>query len=80
MRLESYWRLRFCAPAARPGEFQDDLKARRARMMEHLGSNTLFVLQSAPAKVYSKDIDYEYHQDNNFYYLTGIDQEDSTWS
>ncbi len=66
------------APAARPGEFQDDLKARRARMMEHLGGNTMFVLQSAPPKVYSKDIDYEYHQDNNFYYLTGIDQEDST--
>src|SRR5882672_8581269 len=65
-------------PAARSGEFQDDLKARRARMMERLGSNTLLVLKSAPAKVYSKDIDYEYHQDNNFYYLTGVDQEDST--
>jgi Xaa-Pro aminopeptidase len=66
------------APAARSGEFQDDLKARRARMMDRLSGNTLFVLQSAPAKVYSKDIDYEYHQDNNFHYLTGIDQEDST--
>ena len=55
----------------------DDLKARRARLMERLGSDALFVAWSAPARLYSLDIDYEYRQDSNLLYLTGIDQEDT---
>jgi Xaa-Pro aminopeptidase len=63
-------------PAA-AGEFQDDLKGRRARVMARLGHDAMLVMWSAPAKVYSLDIDYEYRQDSNLYYLTGIDQEDT---
>ena len=53
----------------------DDLKARRARLMERLGPDALFVAWSAPTRLYSLDIDYEYRQDSNLLYLTGIDQE-----
>src|SRR5439155_24409556 len=60
------------------GEFQDDLKARRARAMERLGPESMLILWSAPTRVYSRDVDYEYRQDSNLYYLTGIDQEDTT--
>jgi Xaa-Pro aminopeptidase len=65
------------ASAARASEFSDDLKARRARMMERLGPETMLILFSAPVRQYSADITYEYHQDSNLYYLTGVTQ-DST--
>ena len=65
------------ATAARSSEFSEDLSARRARLMDRLGPDTMLVLLSAPARVYSGDIDYEYHQDSNLYYLTGITQEET---
>ena len=37
----------------------------------------MLVLLSAPPRVYSGDVDYEYRQDSNLYYLTGIDQPDT---
>jgi Xaa-Pro aminopeptidase len=58
----------------RASEFSDDLKARRARMMERLGADAVLVLWSAPPARYSRDIDYEYRQDSNLYYLTGMTQ------
>jgi Xaa-Pro aminopeptidase len=61
----------------RASEFSDDLTARRTRLMERLGPDTMLVLLSAPARVYSNDVDYEYRQDSNLYYLTGITQEDT---
>jgi len=59
------------------GPLQDDLKARRARVMEKLGPDSLAIFWSAPARVYSLDVDYEYRQDSNLLYLTGIDQEET---
>src|SRR5262245_58380247 len=53
---------------------QDDLKAGRARLMERLGPEALAIFWSAPVRVYSADVDYEYRQDSNLFYLTGIDQ------
>lgn len=64
------------APAI-ASELQDDLKARRARVMDRLGPDSILILWSAPVKVYSNDVDYEFRQDSNFYYLTGIDQPES---
>jgi Xaa-Pro aminopeptidase len=59
-------------------ELAADLKARRSRLMDALGPRAILLIQSAPAKTYSLDIDYEYRQDSNFYYLTGLDQPAST--
>jgi Xaa-Pro aminopeptidase len=56
------------------GELSDDLTARRARLMQQLGPEALFVIRAAPPRLYSLDVDYEYRQDSNFYYLTGITQ------
>jgi Xaa-Pro aminopeptidase len=58
-------------------ELSDDLSARRARLMERLGPDAMVVLFSAPERNYSLDVDYEYRQDSNFYYLTGIQQQNS---
>ncbi|MEZ5404233.1 MAG: aminopeptidase P N-terminal domain-containing protein [Bryobacteraceae bacterium] len=66
------------ALSALPSALSDDLAARRARAMEALGPKTLLLIQAAPERTYSLDIDYEYRQDSNFYYLTGIEQPAST--
>jgi Xaa-Pro aminopeptidase len=56
-------------------ELSDDLAARRRRVMERLGADAMLVMLSAPSRVYSLDVDYEYRQDSNLYYLTGLAQE-----
>src|SRR5262245_26879200 len=65
------------ATAVDASEFSDDLAARRARMMDRLGPEALLVLWSAPPRVYSLDVNYEFRQDSNLYYLTGLTQEDT---
>src|SRR5439155_17701943 len=64
-------------PSARASELSDDLAARRARVMNALGPDTMLVVWSAPPQRYSRDIDYEYRQDSDLYYLTGITQDDT---
>jgi Xaa-Pro aminopeptidase len=54
-----------------------DLAARRAAVMEALGPDAVLVLWSAPARVYSTDTNYEYRQESNLLYLTGLEQEDT---
>src|SRR5262245_27816646 len=65
------------AAAAGASELSDDLKARRARVMDKLGPDAIAILWSAPSVRYSLDVDYEYRQDSNLYYLTGIAQEET---
>ena len=57
--------------------YQDDLKARRARVAERLGPDAVAIFWSAPARVFSTDVNYEFRQESNLLYLTGIDQEDT---
>jgi Xaa-Pro aminopeptidase len=59
------------------GPLQDDLKARRGRAMERLGADALAIFWSAPERVFSHDVTYEFRQDSNLLYLTGIDQEET---
>jgi Xaa-Pro aminopeptidase len=65
------------ASAARGSELSLDLAARRARAMERLGPDAMLILWSAPTIRYSLDVDDEYRQDSNLYYLTGITQPDT---
>ncbi|MEO8522425.1 MAG: aminopeptidase P N-terminal domain-containing protein, partial [Acidobacteriota bacterium] len=65
------------AHAAGAAPLQDDLRARRAQVMDRLGPDAVAIFWSAPARIYSNDVDYEYRQDSNLLYLTGIDQEDT---
>ena len=84
MLARSWWAtlsvaaLMIALPAlAAGGPLQDDLAARRARVMEKLGPDALAIFWSAPTRVYSLDVDYEYRQDSNLLYLTGIDQQET---
>ena len=45
--------------------------------MERLGPEAMAIFWSAPTRVYSRDVDYEYRQDSNLLYLTGMDQEET---
>ena len=58
-------------------ELSDDLKARRGQLMQRVGQDAMLILWSAPAQRYSLDVDYEYRQDSNLYYLTGVAQVDT---
>ncbi len=58
-------------------QYLADLAARRAKTMAALGPETILIAWSAPTRVYSTDVDYEYRQESNLLYLTGIDQEDT---
>jgi Xaa-Pro aminopeptidase len=55
-----------------------DLRARRAATLAALGTDAALVLWSAPRRVYSTDTDYEFRQESNLLYLTGVDQPDTT--
>jgi Xaa-Pro aminopeptidase len=57
---------------------RDELKARRARLMDKLGAGSMAILWSAPARVYSRDVDYEYRQDSDLLYLAGVEQSETT--
>ena len=77
-RLGVAWLVVLLAAAlARASEFSDDLKARRSRVMDRIGADAMLILWSAPPQRYSLDVDYEYRQDSNLYYLTGLTQEDT---
>ncbi len=69
--------LSFCSLPAVAGELQEDLRARRARVMEQLGPHSMLILWSADLKNYSNDVEYEFRQDSNLYYLTAMEQDET---
>jgi Xaa-Pro aminopeptidase len=55
-----------------------ELASRRSRVAERIGPNSLLVLFSTEPRVYANDVDYEYRQENNLYYLTNLKQKGAT--
>ena len=55
----------------------DEFAERRARLLALMDTNSALVLYSGVGKVSSADETYPFEVNRNFYYLTGIDQEDS---
>ncbi len=55
-----------------------ELAARRARVAQSIGPKSALILFSAQPRVYAGDVDYEYRQENNFYYLTNLKQKRAT--
>ncbi len=55
-----------------------ELAARRSRVAESIGSDAILILFSAEPRVYTNDVDYEYRQENNLYYLTNLKQKNAT--
>lgn len=55
-----------------------DLVARRARLVQGLGPNSMLILHSAKPANRNGDVDWPYRQDDNLYYLTGIAEPETT--
>ncbi|MCA1593828.1 MAG: aminopeptidase P family protein [Acidobacteria bacterium] len=55
-----------------------ELAARRARVAEKIGPKAILVMFSAEPRVYTNDVDYEFRQENNLYYLTNLKQQGAT--
>ena len=49
-------------------------KNNRQQLREKLPNNSVAVYFSAPVRNRANDVDFEYHQDPNFYYLTGWEE------
>jgi Xaa-Pro aminopeptidase len=58
--------------------FRSDLAARRARVLGSFTADTVVVLSSAPPRVFSTDTNYEYRQESNLLYLTGLSEPNVT--
>ncbi len=66
------------APVFSDDERRAELTARRARVAEEIGPGAVLVLFSGEPRVYAGDVDYEFRQENNLYYLTQLKQEGAT--
>ena len=77
LRLAAVAAVAAAATTVHAGPLQDDLAARRSRLLAQLSPGTVAVVWSAPPRVFSLDVDYEYRQDSDLFYLTGLTQEES---
>ncbi|HEY6122990.1 MAG TPA: aminopeptidase P family protein [Pyrinomonadaceae bacterium] len=55
-----------------------ELAQRRSRVAQKIGSKAIMILFSTEPRVYTNDVDYEYRQENNLYYLTNLKQRGAT--
>ena len=55
-----------------------ELVGRRARVSQSIGEKGILILFSTEPRVYTNDVDYEYRQENNLYYLTNLKQKGAT--
>jgi Xaa-Pro aminopeptidase len=53
-------------------------KARREKFMSLLPPDSIAVLRSAPMRNMTNDVEYTYRPNSDFYYLTGVDEDDVT--
>src|SRR5437763_16458088 len=66
------------APVFKDEERVAELRARRERVAEKLGPSAILVMFGAEPRVYTNDVDYEFRQENNLYYLTALHQKGAT--
>jgi Xaa-Pro aminopeptidase len=57
---------------------QTELGKRRTEVRRRIGSGSIMIMMSAEPRIYTNDVDYPYRQENNFYYLTALKQENAT--
>ena len=50
---------------------------RRRQLMRMMGRDAIAILPSAPQRLRSRDVEYAYRQDSDFYYLTGFPEPES---
>jgi Xaa-Pro aminopeptidase len=68
------WKVAPAAPASWKRDRVADLTAHRKAVAEQVGDKGILILWAAEPRNYAADVDWPYRQENNFFYLTGIDQ------
>ncbi len=66
------------APVFDEAKRLEELAARRKRIAEAIGPKGLLIMFSAEPRVYTNDVDYQFRQENNLYYLTNLNQKRAT--
>jgi Xaa-Pro aminopeptidase len=66
------------APVFTEQERLAELGQRRARVAQSIGPKSLLILFSTEPRVYTNDVNYQYRQENNLYYLTNLKQQGAT--
>lgn len=66
------------APVFDQKERLAELAGRRMRVSRAVGPKGILILFSTEPRVYTNDVDYEYRQENNLYYLTMLKQKRAT--
>ena len=56
---------------------RDEFTKRRKTLMRMVGEDGIAILPSAPVRTRSRDVQYRFRQDSDFYYLTGFAEPDS---
>ncbi len=69
------WQLAPPAPVFSDAERQSELARRRSEVLKRMNEKSLQILFSAEPRLYTNDVDYPFRQENDLYYLTGINQE-----
>ncbi|MFN2577552.1 MAG: aminopeptidase P family protein [Pyrinomonadaceae bacterium] len=57
---------------------REELAVRRKHVAEAIGPNAMLVMFSAEPRLYTNDVDYAFRQENNFFYLTNLNQKGAT--
>ncbi len=55
----------------------EEFRKRREQLMRMVGKGGIAILPSAPVRVRSRDVEYRYRQDSDFFYLTGFAEPDA---
>ena len=56
---------------------EKEFAKRRKTLMRMVGEDGIAILPSAPVRTRSRDVEYRYRQDSDFYYLTGFAEPDA---
>jgi Xaa-Pro aminopeptidase len=73
--VKALWQPAPPEPVISDSERIAELAGRRAAVARRIGSQGMLLLFSGESRVYAGDVDYPFRQENNLYYLTGINQE-----
>src|SRR5260221_7095874 len=66
------------APVFENAKRLEELAARRKHVADSIGPKGMLVLFSAEPRLYTNDVDYQYRQENNLFYLTNLNQKRAT--
>jgi len=54
-----------------------EFQRRRKHLMEMMGEKSVAILPAAPVRMRNRDVEYDYRQDSDFYYLSGFPEPES---